>query len=67
MYFLGVECHAILVLFKPRRSIRGELIRIFLSPRFTFLKFMSEMKLAASNLHVYNHTMKNLSYLSFWI
>jgi len=28
---------------------------------------MSEMKLAASNLHVYNHTMKNLSYLSFWI
>lgn len=67
MYFLGVECHAILVLFKPQRSIGGEVIRIFQSPRFTFLKLVSEMKLAASNLHVCNHTMKSLSDLSFWI
>lgn len=67
MYFLGVECHAISVLFKPQRSIGSEVIRIFQSPRFTFLKLASEMKLAASNLHVYNHTMKNLSDHSFWI
>lgn len=38
MYFLGVECHAILVLFKPQRSIRGKVIRIFQRPRFAFLK-----------------------------
>lgn len=66
MYFLRVECHAISALFKPQRSTGGELIRIFQSPRFTFLKLVSKMKLVVSNLHVCNHTMKNLSDLSFW-
>lgn len=65
MHFLGVECHAASVFFQPQRSmvVGGEKksLEYFRVPDLHFLSFGSERKLAASNLHVCNHTTKNLS------